>query len=476
MTGSTETAAPPPAAPYGGVPHGAVPPSDFTSIAGRYGVYFKILLLLVLVAFAAIALAMIEGTIRERKSRQAAVAEEIGAAWGRPQYLIGPMLVVPYRYRVNTHAVGGDAPRTEIRTGTLHLLPDALTIDTSLAPEERYRGIFRSVVYTAALTLRGSFAPPDLKALGIAAEDVAWDQATLALGLSDLRGVDGEPKLTWDGADHAFRPGAQTDMLGSGVNAAVPLAADGAKTIAFTIALKATGSREWRMAPLGKTTAATLASPWRHPSFAGAYLPAERRIGADGFSARWSISYLGRDFPQAWKSGEPGAGQTSASLRQKIFASMFGVSLVAPVDFYLQSERAVKYGVLVVVLVLAAIFVFEFAAGARFHLVQYGLVGAALCVFFLLLLSFAEVAGFALAYAAAALLSTALIAWYAGRALGSAQRGWTMAAVLATVYGFLFVVLQLEDFALISGAIALFAAVAAGMIATRNVDWYALRR
>jgi len=441
---------------------------------GRYAIYLKIVLLLLVVAFATAALAMIESTVTERRDRQARAAKEIGAAWGNPQRVVGPVLLVPYTYRIATDAPGGEGRvRQETRTATLNLLPESLNIDTALDPEERYRGIFRTVVYKAGLKLAGTFALPDLAALGIAAEDVQWDKATLVIGISDLRGIDGEPKVNWDGADIAFRPGAVGDVVSSGMNAAVALPPNASRPVPFSIEVRTTGSRDWWVTPLGKTTNANFTSTWRHPSFGGAYLPAERSIRPDGFGARWKISYLGRDFPQAWKSGDTALVRQIA---QRIAASAFGVSLVSPVDFYLQSERAVKYGILIVVMVLAAIFVFEFVAGVRFHLVQYGLVGSALCVFFLLLLSFAEIAGFDAAYGAAAMLSTALIAWYAGRAMQSAGRGWTIAALLAGVYGFLFVVLQLEDLSLVAGALGLFAALAAAMIATRNVDWYTLRR
>jgi inner membrane protein len=450
-------------------------PDEFGEALGRFGIYLKLVLLLVLVGFAAIALAMIESTVSERRARQARVASEIGAAWGHPQRVVGPILVVPYTYRI-VHELTEGRTRIETRTGTFYALPESLGIDTALAPEERYRGIFRTVVYTATLKLSGNFAPLDLAALGISPDDVHWDKAQLALGVSDLRGVEGEPKLAWDGAEIPFRPGAPGNLVGNGVNAPVPLARDQSRPLSFSLELKTTGSRDFYATPLGKTTRASVSSPWPHPSFGGAYLPSTRTISKGGFAAQWNISYLGRDFPQIWKSveGEPISGPRA--IQSRIAASQFGVSLVSPVDFYQQSERAVKYGILIVVMVLAAIFIYEFAGGARFHLVQYGLVGAALCLFFLLLLSFAEIAGFALAYAAAAILSGALISWYAGRALGDARRGWFMAALLALVYAFLFVVLQMEDFALLTGALGLFAAIAAAMIATRNVDWYTLRR
>jgi len=456
---------------------GAAParPDEFGEALGRFGIYLKLVLLLLLVGFAAIALAMIESTVSERRARQARVASEIGAAWGNPQRVVGPILVVPYTYRV-VHDLPEGRTRVETRTGIFYALPETLAIDTALAPEERYRGIFRTVVYTATLKLSGAFAPLDLAALGIAAEDVHWDKAQLALGVSDLRGVEGEPKLSWDGGEAPLRPGAPGNLVGNGVNAPVALARDQARPVNFTLELKTTGSRDFYATPLGKTTRASVASPWPHPSFGGAYLPSTRTITKGGFAAQWNISYLGRDFPQLWKSveGEPISGPRA--IQSRIAASQFGVSLVSPVDFYQQTERAVKYGLLIVVMILAAIFIYEFAGGARFHLVQYGLVGAALCLFFLLLLSFAEILGFAPAYGAAALLSGALLSWYAGHALGDAKRGWLMAALLTLVYGFLFVVLQMEDFALVTGALGLFAVVAAAMIATRNVDWYALRR
>jgi inner membrane protein len=352
-----------------------------------------------------------------------------------------------------------------------------------LEPTVRYRGIYEAILYTTALKVRGVFRMPDLKALSIKPEDVLWDRAVFAVGISDLRGARGETKLTWAGAAHGFMPGTQSPILGAGMHAPIALAAPdpnapnaGARSIPFSFDVRFTGSRRITFAPVGKSSRVELVSTWRHPSFNGAYLPSKRRIGDEGFSAIWTVSYLGRNYPQAWKShGEKGAPLQGRRIAYQMANSQFGVSLVTPVDFYLKAERSVKYGILFVLLVLAAIFAFDVAGGLNLHVFQYALVGVALCVFYLLLLSLAEFAGFLLAYLTAAAMATVMIAFYAAKVMGGWNRAGVIAGLLAVIYAFLYVVLQLEDYALLVGSLGVFTALAAIMYGTRNVDWHALR-
>jgi inner membrane protein len=458
--------------------------SRWHEITSTRGHYLKLGALLVLVLILGIFLGAVTGLIDERKARRDAAVAEIGRVWGSSQVVIGPLLIVPYRYRIPARTFKDAAGvaqtiEAETRTGVIHILPESLKVEGTLTPVERYRGIFRATLYRADMRLSGTVAPPDLGALDVRAEDVLWQDAIITIGVSDLRGATVEPTLDWGGRQVAFLPGPKGDFLLSGLHAPVGFGVAGvpAGTTAFAVALTFAGSQTLAVAPVGKTTAVALQSSWPHPSFAGAYLPGTRAISASGFSADWTISYLGRNYPQAWKShdGEGGAIATG-DLRQRVAASEFGVALVSPVDFYRLSERSVKYGMLFVLLILAAIFAYEVFGKARFHVLQYAMTGFALCVFFLLLLSLAEIVGFLAAYVAAAAMSTALVALYVGKAMASAARGLTIGALLGGIYGYLYIVLQLEDYALVAGALGLFAALAAVMYATRNVDWYASRR
>jgi inner membrane protein len=432
--------------------------------------YLKMAVLLALILVLLVPLQLIESVVSERALRRDTVVEDIGRTWGRPQVLTGPVLVVPYRYTVERQ----QARETTLveRKGQAFFLPDALTIATEIAPELRYRGIFETIVYTASIGISGSFAAPDFARLDVKPEDVLWNEAILSFGVSDLRGAAGEPKVTWGTRDFAFLPGTGSGLLDGGMHAAVPMDPASASPLTFAMDLGLAGSRSIAFTPLGKTTDVEIASSWRHPGFTGAHLPAERTLDDDGFRASWSVSYLGRDYPQAWTAGD----LSVSNLAQRIDRTQFGVALISPVDFYLQAERSVKHGALLVVLILAAIFVFEVVAPVRIHLFQYALVGFALCLFYLLLLSLSEVIGFFAAYASAAVMSTALITLYVAGVLASRKRALLIAGVLTAVYGYLYVVLQLEALALVSGALGLFVALAAVMYATRNVDWYALGR
>lgn len=436
----------------------------------RHQTYLKMGFLLLLVLILLIPLELIEGLIEERAHRRNVVAHEIGQIWGRHQIIAGPVLIVPYRYTVEQKKDW----RTVLVERRAHafFLPERLETIATIVPEVRYRGIFEAIVYSASLQLSGQFAPPDFEPLGIDDKDVFWDDAILAFGITDLRGTNGVPLLTWAEQEVPLLPGTTSDRLGSGTHAPVRLDPANEAASAFNLALQIKGSQAISFTPSGKTTRVQLTSPWRHPSFIGAYLPDQRTIGEAGFEASWDVSYLGRDFPQSWTSQDPEFSSHTNQLR----STLFGAGLISPVDFYLMSERSIKHGALFIVLIFAVIFIFEIVTPLKIHAVQYGLLGSALCLFYLLLLSLSEVIGFLLAYGLAATLSTALVTLYIGKFLGSRRRALLIAGILGATYGYLYVLLQLESLSLVSGAIGLFVALAAVMYATRNVDWYALRR
>lgn len=440
-------------------------------------VYFKMGALLILMLILLIPIGMVEDVVYERQYRRDRVVDDIADSWGRAQTLFGPVLVVPFRA---AHEVANDRGRKTLRTRTFlaHFLPETLAVDAEAVPELRYRGVYEAVVYAASVRIDGAFARPDfaslddLVRLDVIDVEPLWDRAVLAMGVSDLRGTGAGLSVEAAGTIVPFAPGAATELIASGIHAplgaALPEDWHTQPTLPFSFALNLKGSQAIGFVPAGNETAVTLHSAWPHPSFDGAWLPAERRVEADGFAARWDISWFGRGVPQRW------ASQNFEAMAGRIAATRFGASLITPVDFYQKSERSVKYALLFVLLVFATIFVLEVAVPIRVHLVQYMLVGFALSVFYLMLLALAELIGFALAYAAAALVATAMIALYLKRALSSARHGALVAAVLGLVYGFLYVVLQLEHYALLAGTVGIVLALAAVMYATRAIDWYGL--
>lgn len=434
-------------------------------------VYFKMGALLFLILILLIPINMIDNMIGERRYRQTEVANEISEVWGQEQSLFGPVLIVPYRESVEIRHSDGSTSM-EPRDGRIFLLPERLRIGARIEPEIRYRGIFETIVYRSDVRYQASFRRPDFDALGLGSAEIHWSRALLAVGVSDLRGTQGDLRMVTSTYEGSFSPGTSSDVLGSGISAAaggaVPRGLPEKTDLKVSFSLDIAGSKRLLFSPSAKETAVTMESAWRHPRFEGAWLPVERTIGSQGFKARWSVSWYGRDLPQQWLEGSTGV----ASLDDRIRDTRFGVSLITPVDFYLKSERSVKYAILFVLLVFATVFILEVAMPARVHLIQYALVGFAMTVFYLLLLALAEVIGFAGGFALAALVSTAMIALYMGRTLHSVARGGQFAAILAVIYVFLYVVLQLEDYALLVGTVGLVAALAAVMYATRDIDWY----
>jgi inner membrane protein len=296
--------------------------------------------------------------------------------------------------------------------------------------------------------------------------------ATISVGLSEPRGIVAPLALNWDGHEQKFVPGTPDIAIGvAGISSTVVLP-EQERDIPFEITLEVNGTRDLRFTPMGNETMVQLSSPWPHPGFIGAPLPQERRVTSAGFTAAWNVPYYGRSFPASWSVVTINRDQHA----QAIANASFGVSLVRPVDIYQQSERAVKYAALFIVMTFVIAFLWEIIHGVPVHPVQYVFIGFALCVFYLLLLAVSEHVGFDRAYVSAATANIALIAWYWTWVIRSgARHGVLMGMVLSALYGYLYLLLRLEDYSLLAGAVGLFVMLAAVMFLTRKIDWYTLR-
>ena len=421
----------------------------------HHPVVAKLTGILALAVILTLALRLVTGLLEERAARRDAAVAEITGTWGRSQQLTGPFLIVPYR---------DQAASSPARAAVI--LPESLLIDGQLDPVERHRGIYETVVYTTHLKLSGRFAPPDPASLGLPADRLAWDRAWLALGVDDLRGARSALSIRWNGQPLPLEPGARHDLLPAGVHAALPPLAAGAEPAEFSLELDLNGSGRLAFTPVGDRTEVRLRSPWTDPGFTGALLPTRRELGASGFEAAWQTSYYGREYPRQWTSDLASPG------RDALARSAFGVELVDVVDAYRTVERATKYGLLFFVLIFAAFFLFEVLAALRLHVFHYILVGAALVLFYLALLSLSEFLSFGLSYLAAAGASTLLISLYSVSILQGGARSLVIAGALGGVYGFLFFVLRMQDYSLLAGTAALFAVLALVMYLTRKIDWH----
>lgn len=449
----------------------------------RNSVTIKLLSMGLLILLLLIPAFMIQSLIREREYRQQEAIREVSGTWSLAQTLAGPMLVIPYKVYRTT-----DNDQVIETTQHAYFLPDRLVVEGEVLPETRYRGIYEVVVYTSQFGVTGHFPTPDFSEWSIRPEDILWNEATVIVGLSDLRGINETVQLHWNADTLAFNPGIETqptrestspraydpmmdissgDVLASGISTRVPVTAQapasGTYTFAFDLDLN--GSQALRFIPLGRETDVHLASTWASPSFDGAFLPDERTVTGDGFQSDWRVLHLNRNYPQQWRGA-------SVSLNE----SAFGVTLLVPVDQYQKSMRAAKYAILVIALTFLVFFFAEIRNRERVHPFQYILVGLALCLFYTLLLAASEQVPFNMAYVLAGLATIGLVTAYTRSIFASRTLSLLAGGVLLVLYGFVFVILQLQDYALLVGSIGLFIALALTMYLSRNIDWYTFKQ
>lgn len=426
------------------------------------------LLRLFVLAFLALLLqipvSMISGLVSERQQRNDAAVTEVSSKWGEAQSITGPALVVPYTHRWTDDAGGRPITRTEMRNAIV--LPERVAIHGTMTSEVRRRGIFSVPVYRLGMQVEGEFARPRLDELRVAPGDVDWRRAHLAVGVSDARAIQEATTLTWNGRPIDFLPGTGGFVEGgTGIHAPVAIA-DTTQRVRFAFPLALTGSLRVDVVPFARTTTFELAGDYPHPSFQGKWLPAERTVGEHAFTARWSIPFLGRGYPQTWSS--------DSSMAETIAASRFGVELVNPVDHYHMASRSVKYAFLFILLTFATLWLIEVLAGVRVHPIQYLMLGGALCLFYLLELALSEHLGFPVAYALASVAVIGMVGGYSFAILRRASRAAIVAAGVALLYGYLYLLLMNEDYALLIGSVGLFVILGAIMFVTRRVDWYAV--
>jgi len=401
--------------------------------------------------------------VSERSNRRDEVVSEVSATWGRAQLVEGPVLSVPISMLEED-----ENGRRARRTAWVNQLPETLEVRGVLEPEVRYRAIYEVVLYRGSLSLRGTFPPLDPARWGVKPEDVQWDRAVLTFGVSDPKGLREIPRLVLGGATLVFEPGAGRGPFPDGLGAAVEIQWPGngeeGMGLPFEIEVELAGSESLRFLPMARETVVELAAPWSDPSFDGAFLPEERTVTQSDFEALWRVLSLHREVPQNWISADD-------CHADNLSTSSFGVKLLFPVDAYQRTMRSVKYSVLFSLLTLLGFFAVVIGGKASIHPVQYGVIGFALCLFYILLLSLSELVGFDPAYAASSIVIIALISGYIHGIVRKRTLTLLCAGVLAIVYGSLFVMLQLEELALLMGTLLLLALCVVVMLLTRRLSW-----
>lgn len=442
--------------------------------------WLKILMVLGMTLAILVPLLLIRGVIHDREAYRRQAVQEIARSEAGAQGIAGPVLVVPWTETVEVEEKNGAGEvvrkvKRDGRSGEWLFFPESMALDGTMKPYARRRGLHEVRMYTLAGRLAADFKaqiPRDADPALPRKIGRPW----LSYGIADVRGLRGAPRLRIDGAGAALLQGhGRRDQPGVHVRLPPP-AAGAVLALATRLDFELAGAEALAVAPLAANNRIALASPWPHPLFNGAFLPTQRSIDGSGFQATWEVSSLATNAQQQYRAG---AGLSSAAVATIRDGASDGIdamalSLVEPVDAYSQADRASKYGLLFVLLTFVGFFMFELIKQLRIHPIQYGLVGLALAIFFLLLVSLSEHIAFGWAYLAASVACIGLLGFYLSHVLRSRARGIGFAAMLAMLYAALYGLLVSEDNALVLGAGLLFLILAAIMVITRKVDWYQL--
>lgn len=426
----------------------------------RNSVTLKLLTVTILALLLLIPASMIRSVIDEREYLNNEAIKEVSSKWANSQLVNGPILTIPLVFEYEKEK------ETYETTKYLHILPEQLDIQGDIFPEKLRRGIYEIVVYKSALSVSGNFLLTH-KIDYANLKYVAWEDAFLTIGISDLRGIEDDVVMKWGGQNLKVQPGSKIEALvPAGFTIGIPsLKSQQAASIDFSFDLKLQGSQNLSFVPLGSNTSVHLQSPWSGPSFNGNFLPDERSVAGEGFSADWKVLQLNRNFPQVWL-GE--------SQYDNIYSATFGVDLLLPVDDYQKSMRSAKYSLMTIALTFLVFFLMEVMNGRKIHPFQYTLVGLALCLFYILLISISEHSNFNLAYLISATVTATMVGLYSLSVFKASKYSLLLTVILAAIYGFLFITLQMADYALLIGSIGLTLTLATAMYFTRNINWYGL--
>lgn len=424
--------------------------NESPSFFDRYAYAIKAVIIVILMMVLLIPAHMIHDLILERRDRQNEATREISSRWGGEQNITGPVLAIPYKGAVNEPTY-------------VYLLPENLKINGELLPEKRHRSIFNVAVYNAKLQLSGKFNPDALASLNIPPSALDWGHASLLIGISDLRGIDNQVQMMWNGKSYLFNPGVvSNDLFNDGIQTPVAITPGDANALSgdFTLDLGIKGSGRISFSPVGKTTLVGINSSWTDPSFDETFPPKTVRVDDKGFAATWQVQHLNRSFPQSWEGK-----------KFNIHSADFGIKLFLPAESYQMSMRAIKYAILIIGLTFIIFYFIELSQRRALHPLQYALIGLALCIFYTLLISISEQINFMIAYIIASVLTIGLIIAYTAAAFKSARIAAGIGVTLSILYGFIYVIIRAEDQALLMGSLGLFIILALIMYFSTTIKW-----
>ncbi|GJM33881.1 MAG: cell envelope integrity protein CreD [Saprospiraceae bacterium] len=445
----------------------------------RNSVTLKLFIIGILILFLLIPAAMLSSLIYERENLRDGAIREVSEKWGLQQTLAGPVISVPYETaRLNAEG------KIITTTGYAHFLPDTVAFNGNMEPQKRYRGIYVVVLYNTKMKVSGDFGQLNAAALSVPEEDLHWEDALFTFGISDMKGVENSMEAILQDSTYNFGPGTVTkDLMESGASFPIDLSKN-RDNLGFSFELDLNGSSDLFFAPFGKITSVNLQSPWSDPGFEGAFLPDTREVNENGFQAQWNVLQLNRSYPQQGQgSYMAGSGDNYDAYRQDRYynsqargqISAFGVRLLLPIDEYQKTMRSAKYASIFIIITFLTFFFIEVLNQKRLHPIQYLLVGTAIILFYVLLLSISEQINFNLSYLISCVIILVLVTFYAYFILRSQRLTMFVAGILAILYGFFYSLLQLQDYALLLGSLGLLLILSTIMYLTRNIDWYNLK-
>lgn len=420
---------------------------------------------------------MLQDLITERQYTRDSAVKEITSKWGSDQTVSGPIISVPFQTEIETEK-GGKTMVTEYA----HFLPENLKVTGVITPEKRYRGIYVVMLYNTKLRIEGSFKKPDLALLKIPSDKAQLKDAFVSLGVADLKGIKEAIKLQFGNQQLTFNPGIETrEMFYSGVSVPIQLNAEQTE-YKFSCELNLNGSSEIRFLPFGKETSVNLTSTWGTPSFVGSFLPEQRSITDKGFSAGWKVLQYNRNYPQQ------GIGSFLSLQHQNVVnvatsrespetvtsdeSGSFGVKLLLPINEYQKTMRSAKYAGMFILITFTAFFFIEILNRRKLHPIQYLLVGFAVCLFYVLLLSISEHLSFQWAYLIGCVTILSLVSFYTKSVFNNTRLTLIFNGILILLYAFFYSLLQMEDYSLLLGSLGLVLILGVIMYLTRNIDWY----
>ena len=394
---------------------------------------------------------MIQSLITERQQYRLDAISEISNSWAGAQIVAGPIISVKKKKEIKDKD-----GKVHFRTESSHYLPEKLEIDADVQPEIRYKGIYELVLYKSKIKMKGQINLSKLRER-FPADD--YDEIYISFNVSDLRGIQKDVTLKLNGKEYSLTPGLKNKIFRDGFYTDIQLDKDTLQN--FEIDINLNGMENLEFIPLGKYSEININSPWNNPGFFGAFLPESRKINEDGFNAKWIVNYFNRTYPQEWHNDN-----------YDVFPSAFGVKLLIPVDEYQKTMRMTKYSLMIIVLTFLSFFLVEVFSKKIIHPIQYLLVGLALIIFYSILLAISEYVVFQYSYLISSLMTILLIGFYVKSIYSSKQIASIITGMLAMFYGFMYVILQLQDYSLLLGNIALFIILALVMFFTRKVNWY----